>query len=317
MSPPRGSRTRVAPAASRTTGSSPARAEGQLRLGGKRVRAAQRPRSCLGGCMCPQGRTLATPHQPPLTFAPLTANARTRQPPALLSAARALPLRRPHRRRARAPRAALHRPRRPGLRAHRTCPRRSRARCSRATRATRARCGGCSSTSSPTRCPEATARLRRRRGQARGRALRAHLRRLRRRLGRPARRRARRVRVDLEHPHQDPPAPAPGRLPRAVHALHRLRRADARRRLPLLPRRARSGREYEAAMDALFGAYAEALPRRARVGRRDVPARRRRVRRGAPPRGQRQGATTSCAACCPPPRSRTWASTRPARPTSS
>ena len=36
------------------------------------------------------------------------------------------------------------------------------------------------------------------------------------RLRRPARRRARRLRVDLEHPHQDPPAPAHGRLPRAA-----------------------------------------------------------------------------------------------------
>ena len=45
------------------------------------------------------------------------------------------------------------------------------------------------------------------------------------------------VRVGLQRPDQGPPAPAAGRLPRAVHALHRLRRADARRRLPLLPRR--------------------------------------------------------------------------------
>ncbi len=52
------------------------------------------------------------------------------------------------------------------------------------------------------------AALRRRRGAPGGRALRAHLRRLRRRLGRPARRRPRGLRVDVEHPHQDPPAPA-------------------------------------------------------------------------------------------------------------
>ena len=123
-----------------------------------------------------------------------------------------------------------------------TCPRRSRARCSRATRATRARCGGCSSTSSPTRRRDRSHVCReRRRGPARGRALRAHLPRLRRRLRGPARRRARRLRVGLQRPHQGAAAPAAGRLPRAVHALHPLRRADARRRLPLLPRpRARS-----------------------------------------------------------------------------
>ena len=79
--------------------------------------------------------------------------------------------------------------------------------------------------------------VRRSRGRARRAALRADLRRLRRRLGRPARRRAHRLRVGLQRPHEGPAAPAPGRLPRAVHALHRLRRADARRRLPLLPRR--------------------------------------------------------------------------------
>ena len=37
-------------------------------------------------------------------------------------------------------------------------------------------------------------------------------------------------------------------------------------------RDAELGPEYEAAMDSLFGAYSEALPRVARVGRRDVPA---------------------------------------------
>jgi thymidylate synthase ThyX len=55
------------------------------------------------------------------------------------------------------------------------------------------------------------------------------------------------------------------------------------------------GPAYETAMDSLFGAYAQALP----------------VVRGW------ADDTTCCAGCCPPPRSRTWASTRPARPTSS
>ena len=86
-----------------------------------------------------------------------------------------------------------------------------------------------------------------RRGPAGGAALRADLPRLRRRFGGAAGWRPRGLRVGLEHPDQGAPAPPPGRLPRAVDSLHRLRRADARpaRRLPLLPRRRRSGREYE------------------------------------------------------------------------
>ena len=111
-----------------------------------------------------------------------------------------------------------------------------------------------------------------RRGRARGAALRAHLRRLRRRLGGPARRRPHRLRVGLQRAHEDPPAAAPGRLPRAVHALHRLRRADARpaRRLPLLPRRRagpgvrrRDGRH----LRCLFRGTAD----RHRLGRRALP----------------------------------------------
>ena len=76
----------------------------------------------------------------------------------------------------------------------------------------------------------------------------------------PARRRPRGLRVGLERDDQGAPARAPGGLPRAVHALHRLRRADAGRRLPLLA--ARGPRpEYEAAMDDLFDTYAATLPR--------------------------------------------------------
>ena len=50
------------------------------------------------------------------------------------------------------------------------------------------------------------------------------------------------------------------------------------------------GPEYAAAMDALFGAYSEALPRVARLGGLDLPGHARRVRGGPPPRGQGQGA---------------------------
>ena len=96
----------------------------------------------------------------------------------------------------------------------------------------------------------AGADLRRRGGTARGAALRADLPGLRRRLGGPARRGARGLRVGLERDDQGAAAAAAGRLPGAVDALHRLRRADGRRRrLPLLARsgarpgvRARDGR---------------------------------------------------------------------------
>ena len=153
---------------------------------------------------------------------------------------------------AHAPRSARHEPRRAGLRARQPAGDRQ----GRAVRALLALPGN-AAPPVPRRVRRLAAGAPARPGTAtrapRRRALRAHLRRLRRRLGRPARRRARRLRVGLERPDEDPPAPADGRLPRAVDALHRLRRADARRRLPLLPRRASSGREYERAMDEVFG----------------------------------------------------------------
>ena len=63
------------------------------------------------------------------------------------------------------------------------------------------------------------------------------------------------------------------------------------------------GPEYEQAMDCLFDAYARGAADRARMGRRDLPARRRasRTPRAAAPSTPRP--TTSCAACCPRPRS--------------
>ena len=63
------------------------------------------------------------------------------------------------------------------------------------------------------------------------------------------------------------------------------------------------GPEYEAAMDALFDTYSDGAAARARVGRRDLPAR----RRASPtPRAAARSTprrSTCCAACCPPPRS--------------
>ena len=133
-------------------------------------------------------------------------------------------------------------------------------------------------------------RGRRRRGRPRGGALRAHLRRLRGRLGGPARRRAHRGRVVLERAHQGAAAPAAGGLPRAVHALHRLRRADARRRLPLLPRRRRSGPSTRRRWTRCSTPTREALPRVRAWVDATFPAHGRRVRGDPPARGEGQGA---------------------------
>ena len=137
--------------------------------------------------------------------------------------------------------------------------------------------------------PEPGRALGRRRGQARERALRAHLRRLRRRLRRPARRRAHRGGVVLERPDEAAPAPAPGRLPRAVHALHRLRRGDAGRWLSLLPRRRARARVRRRDGRALRRLRAGA-PARDRLGRPGVPARRGRARGRLAAGDQGQGA---------------------------
>jgi hypothetical protein len=67
------------------------------------------------------------------------------------------------------------------------------------------------------------------------------------------------------------------------------------------------GPEYARAMDFLFTTYAAALPAVAGWASPRRPAR----ARSGPRR------STCCAACCPRPRSRTWASSRPVRPTSS
>ena len=56
---------------------------------------------------------------------------------------------------------------------------------------------------------------------------------------------------------------------------------------------------------------------RERVGGRDVPGHAGRVRSRRAGARSRPRRSTCCAACCPPPRSRTWASTPAARPTSS
>ena len=103
--------------------------------------------------------------------------------------------------------------------------------------------------------------VRRRGGRARPQALRAHLHRLRRRLGRAARRGAHRLRVGLERHDEGAPARASGGLPRAVDALHGVRRPDGRGpRLPLLARPvARPGVR---GGDGLpVRSYSEALPR--------------------------------------------------------
>ena len=133
-------------------------------------------------------------------------------------------------------------------------------------------------------------RLRRRGGRARPQALRAHLPRLRGRLGRAARGRPHRLRVGLERDDEAAPARPAGRVPGAVHALHPLRHADRRgARLPLLARplaRARVRGRDGLPVRRLLGVAAA----RGGVGRRALPAPRRRARGGPPARAARQGA---------------------------
>ncbi len=114
--------------------------------------------------------------------------------------------------------------------------------------------------------------------------------------------------------------PRLARLPRAVDALHRLRRADAR---------AAFGYRYY--RDAALGpgvrggdgrrsstTYSRRCPRRHGMGRGAVPGGRRASRAAAHRRARaREGARPRSAACSPQPRSRTSGSSRPARPTSS
>ena len=112
------------------------------------------------------------------------------------------------------------------------------------------------------------------------------------------------------------PAAAAGRVPGAVHALHRLRRADARRRLPLLPRR----RARAASTRPRWTRCSTRTRRRCRAcahgSTRRTRARTASRRRRAPARSTRRR-STCCAGCSPRRRCRTWASTRPASPTSS
>ena len=77
------------------------------------------------------------------------------------------------------------------------------------------------------------------------------------------------------------------------------------------------GPDYEQAMDCLFDSL---RARRCRSCARGSTRPTRAPTASPTPRAAARSTprpTTSCAACCPPPRSATWASTRPARPTSS
>ena len=108
-------------------------------------------------------------------------------------------------------------------------------------------------------------------------------------------------------------------LPRAVDPLHRLRRADAGRRPAATATTATTslGPDYERAMDELFGIYSASLPRVCAWAEREFP------RAGDEPDGraragdQGQGARSAARAAARPARCRTWASSPPARPTSS
>ena len=154
----------------------------------------------------------------------------------------------------------------------------------------RARCGGCSWTSSRTRCPSARRGGRRRRGRAGGGALRAHLRRLRGRLGGAARRRAHRVRVGAR---TSSPRCCSARGSRATWSSRRAtspttRRCPAAATATTATRR--SARSTRRRWTSLFDAYSQALPRVRAWVDSTYPGRARRVRGGAPARGQGQGA---------------------------
>ena len=125
-------------------------------------------------------------------------------------------------------------------------------------------------------------------------AVREGLLRVRRRLGRPARRRAPGLRAGVEPAHQDPRVGTPDELPRAEHALHRLR-LPPRRPLPLLPR---SGGARRAASAPATSATWTACSTPTADGRRTVtdhvratvPARPGRQRLRLPPGHAGQGA---------------------------
>ena len=161
----------------------------------------------------------------------------------------------------------------------RTCPRWSRARCSRATRGRRSR------PPVPRRVRRAARGRRRRRARGRqgreGRAaVRSRLLRVRRRLRRAARWRAPRVRAGLAAPREGDRMGAPRGLPRAVDALHALRRParrpvaahDAARDRGWPRRRAyeayatRTFEAYGRMFQPLFDLFAERFPRTRRLG---------------------------------------------------
>ncbi len=262
-------------------------------------------------------RTRASGLSGPVTSCP--APPRCPPPPALRSAARGLPGRELHSGRARAAERPLHEPRPARVRADQPAGD-GQGRAVRPLLALSRHAAAAVPRRVRRRPPRhgAGRTLGRRRGRARGAAVRADLPRLRRRLGGPARRRPRGLRVGLQRADQGPAAPPAGRLSRAVHALHRLRRADARaaRRVPLLPRpgagpglRAGDGR----AVRDLLGLAAASQ----RMGR-DASFRAGTARTRPPMRGRsRPRRSTCCAACCRRARSRTWASSPPARRTSS
>ena len=161
-------------------------------------------------------------------------------------------------------------------------------------------------------------RRRDRRPEARRGALRARVLRVRRRLRRAARRCAPRVRAGVEPAHEDPRVgPADG-VPRAVDALHPVRLAPAGP-LPLLPpvggvrvaarhavrrRPRRPVRHLQRARSTRWSTGRASGTRRSPTTPTSSTSRRSRPRRA-----------TRCAACCPRRRSRTSASTAPARRT--
>ena len=95
--------------------------------------------------------------------------------------------------------------------------------------------------------------------------------------------------MDVEPAHEDPAAPAPRCVSRAVDALHRLRHAAGSVRLPVSPRRAiRAGVRTGDGRSVLD--VQPAARRRVGMGRGAVPAQRGRIRGRAHACGARKGA---------------------------
>ena len=161
---------------------------------------------------------------------------------------------------------------------------------------------------------DATVGLRARRG-----ALRARVLRVRRRLRRAARRRAPRVRAGVEPAHEDPRVGPPHGVPRAVDALHPVRLARCTAATATSGRRKCASRRSACGTSPTSTASSTRTARCSTtmdgLGARALPEGTAPTPTSSTSRRSRPRRATRCAACSPRRRSRTSASTEPARRT--